>query len=492
MCNSLILALTFVVTVCGAQRTLTFGQPDFLVPGKVFDIPITATTNARDGEQITHFQVQCSTDGGTTYTTLHQLDTKLGSAIRRMAQGLAGQLGTTVVIRARATFTGGQDGAVGYSGAADTGGWQQPQARYAYIRVAFAPAKAIYISSPSTLIYGTSYTATATGGSGTGQVVWALGANSTAAGAAIDAQTGQVTAAGIGTVAIKAYRKGDQHYAPSATTGDFEIQVTPRPLTVIVGGSRIYDGTTNVGAVSVISAGSLAPADDITFSYTPAPSPDAGDYPGRAHATVTSGTAPLNRTANYRITYTGDYHVTPAGQPPVQITSPLVATYGMPYTATASGGAGNGDLSWELGQGSTAAHATIDPTTGVATSRGIGTISIRAYRAADRNHLPSTPTPNFTVTILPLPITVTLDGFRGYDTQATSTGATAAITAGTLGAGDEVTYQFKTPAREAGYYSDLTLVSISNPQMPRDRTRNYQITYRGVYSIIDPDRPAAD
>jgi hypothetical protein len=71
------------------------------------------------------------------------------------------------------------------------------------------------------------YTAVATGGSGTGALVWELGSDSTADGAGIDPVTGVVKFAGPGTVVFHVYRAGDDNYDQSAPTADFTLTVLP-------------------------------------------------------------------------------------------------------------------------------------------------------------------------------------------------------------------------------------------------------------------------
>ena len=76
------------------------------------------------------------------------------------------------------------------------------------------------------------YTATATGGSGTGAYFSALGAGSSAPGAAINSSTGVVTFTGTGTVVLNCYRAADTNYSQSATTANFTVTIT-QPVPVI-------------------------------------------------------------------------------------------------------------------------------------------------------------------------------------------------------------------------------------------------------------------
>ena len=82
------------------------------------------------------------------------------------------------------------------------------------------------ITSAATSAYGSAYTATATGGTGTGAIVWALGSGSTAPAAAINASTGAVTSSGPGTVVFHASRAADANYLVSANTANFTLTLT--------------------------------------------------------------------------------------------------------------------------------------------------------------------------------------------------------------------------------------------------------------------------
>ena len=119
-----------------------------------------------------------------------------------------------------------------------------------------------------------------------------------------------------------------------------------------------------------------------SIAFAPASSAEAGAYPGLTAATVANAVDPTDRTGSYAITYAGNYTITTAAQPAVTITSGHAATYGTPYTATASGGLGTGAYVWLLGTGSTAAGAAIEPASGLITANSKGTVVIRAFRAA--------------------------------------------------------------------------------------------------------------
>ena len=351
------------------------------------------------------------------------------------------------------------------------------------ITKAAQPAPAI--TSAATATYGTSYKATAAGGPGTGALVWALGAGSTASGAAINASTGVITALSVGTVVINVHRAADTNYDASPASDDFTVSVAPRPITVTLSGTKVYDGTTaSTGAKAARTAGTLAAGDIISFAFAPASSAEAGAYPGLTAATVANAVDPTDRTGSYAITYAGNYTITTAAQPAVTITSGHAATYGTPYTATASGGLGTGAYVWLLGTGSTAAGAAIEPASGLITANSKGTVVIRAFRAADTDYKVSATTANYIVTFAARPITVTLGGTKPFDGTTASTGATATITTGTLAGDDSIAYAFAaTSSAAVGSYTALTTATISNAAAPLVRTTSYAITYTGTYAI---------
>lgn len=349
----------------------------------------------------------------------------------------------------------------------------------------------VTITSGGSVIYGTAYTATASGGNGTGALVWTLGAGSTAAGAAINSSTGVITANSTGTVVFNAYRAGDSNYLQSATTANFTVTVAARPITITLTGSKAYNTTTApTGAGASITTGSLAPGDSIGYSFANTSSPNVGSYPGLVTPTISSATTPTTRTPYYTISYTGAFNITQGTQSAVTITSAATTTYGNSYTATATGGSGTGVIVWALGTGSTATGAAINSSTGVITANSTGTVVIKAYRASDANYLQSATTSDFPVTVGARAITINLGGSKSYNGNTTPTGASATITSGTLSSGDTISYFYSnTASANAGSYSGLVIPTISNAATPTTRTPSYSISYTGSYLINKASQP---
>ena len=481
--------------------------------------PVTGVITANSTGTVV-FKVQQAADANYNLSA-YSADFTVTLAARPITVTLAGSKnydGTTVSTGAIATITTGSlasGDSIGYAYAATSSAVPgtypglttatitnatTPTTRTPYYAITYAgvftinkaPQTAVTITSPTTGTYGTAYTATASGGTGTGALVWALGTGSTASGAAINSATGAVTATSSGTVVINVYRAGDTNYNASATTTDFPVTFAPRPITVTLSGSRIYNATTaSTGASAAITSGNLAAGDTIAYAYAATSSANVGTYPGLATPTISNVTAPTTRTGSYAITYAGVYTITVAPQPAVTINSSASSIYGNSYTATATGGAGTGALVWSLVAGGTATGGDIDPVTGVVTANSFGTVIFKVYRAAESNYTASATTANFTVTFAKRAITVTLSGTKSYDGTTASTGASAAITTGTLGGTDTIGYVFAaTSSAVPGSYPGLTTATVSNVTAPANRSASYTITYAGSYTITKATPPA--
>jgi alpha-tubulin suppressor-like RCC1 family protein len=318
---------------------------------------------------------------------------------------------------------------------------------------------AVTINSAMAVNFGAPYTATATGGSGTGAIVWSLGTGSTAPNPAIDASTGAVTSTGIGTVAIKAYRAADASYLASATANftltifpGFPVITWPAPDAITYGtalnatqlnASANVAGTFVYGPASgtILDAGTQTlsitfhPTDNVNYGPTyvtrtltvnPAPttfvlSATSFTYTGAAQSPsvitapagatfTTGGTLSASAPGNYTATAiaTGNYSgtnnsltwtINKAIQSSPVISSPMTTILGIPYTATAN--AGSGTVEWALGAGSTATGAGINASTGALSASSSGTVVIKARFSGDENRLASAYCADFAVTVAP-------------------------------------------------------------------------------------------
>lgn len=122
----------------GVERILTIKAPDAAPPGTDVHVEITASTGARDGEQIGFFQAEYSVDNGKNWVPVYA--EKLGPAATRSVNFRTGMLGTQALVRVRVAFRGGKAGDVDFAGkpiawSGSWGTWETPPARQATITV---------------------------------------------------------------------------------------------------------------------------------------------------------------------------------------------------------------------------------------------------------------------------------------------------------------------------------------------------------------------
>jgi alpha-tubulin suppressor-like RCC1 family protein len=241
------------------------------------------------------------------------------------------------------------------------------------------------ISSAASATFGSSYTAAAN--TGFGALLWSLGAGSTATTPAINATTGAVTFASIGTVVIHATFAGDTNHTPS-TSADFTLTVAPAPVTFALSATTFtYTGSPQGPRIIPTPA-------NATIRYVTIFATDAGNYTESATA-----------YGNYSGSNTNlSWVMTKAEQGPTVVTSSASATFGTAYTATVS--FGYGALTWALGTGSTAVNAAINAATGAVSFGSTGTVVVSAAYAGDINHTAST-SADFTITVAKATPTIT-------------------------------------------------------------------------------------
>ena len=160
-----------------------------------------------------------------------------------------------------------------------------------------------------TAVYGSSFTATFSGGSGSGGVTFA------ASGACTNSAGGfSITmVAGTGTCAVTAIKATDGSYAEATSVPVF---VTAQPLAASVtpnAASKVFGGVDP--GLSGTLAGFL-PSDSVTATYTRTFGETEGPY------TISATLAPAGVLANYAITYnTATFTINPPA-PSVQVLSP--------------------------------------------------------------------------------------------------------------------------------------------------------------------------
>ena len=298
----------YTVTAYGVPTVSFASTPASTVPPGT-NMVWSASASSPNGITASGIQVHfdLSTDGGVTWSpnAYQTASSPNSNAVT------AGAPGTTYKMRAMVS-----DGTPGSSG-----GFVSPIIHT--VTVAKANQGALTITSASSTVFPTPYSAAALGGSGTGALSWTLGPGSTAPGAAINSSTGVVSFTGAGTVVFNAYRAADSNYNQSASTADFALTVTPKPVTFTVSPT--------------------------TFAYTSAvqgPTITASD-PSATFTTSGTSSATLPGSYSLTATATGNYSGTSGavpwtitkGTPVVSLTpaSPTVAV-GSSVTFTASGG----------------------------------------------------------------------------------------------------------------------------------------------------------
>ena len=126
--------------------------------------------------------------------------------------------------------------------------------------------------------------------------------------------------------------------------------------------------------------------------------------PGGTYPITCSGLTPVAG-----VTYTsGILTITKANQAPVTVTGPTDVIYGVPGTATATGGSGTGAFSFSAG---VSTGCTVVGTT-VTVTNASGTCVLTSTRAGDATYYDSAPSAPFTVTMHKATPTVTILGGR--------------------------------------------------------------------------------
>ena len=132
-------------------------------------------------------------------------------------------------------------------------------------------------------------------------------------------------------------------YAPTICCGiaAWFTNTPAKPLTITLGGSKIYDGTTaSTGATAAITAGSLSTSnggETISYTYAATPSANVGIYTGFITATIRDSSN-QDVTWKYAITYNGNYTITPASQTVTILPAAATVTAGSSQIFTAAGG----------------------------------------------------------------------------------------------------------------------------------------------------------
>lgn len=98
-----------------SDRTLSITAPTQATPGTELSVIVAASTADTAGEQVWFFHSEYSVDQGETWVGI-SYDQDLGGAVTRTAQIKVGPDSSQVWVRVRASFRGGPDGDVDFTG----------------------------------------------------------------------------------------------------------------------------------------------------------------------------------------------------------------------------------------------------------------------------------------------------------------------------------------------------------------------------------------
>jgi hypothetical protein len=310
------------------------------------------------------------------------------------------------------------------------------------VSIAYADQAAVSMTSATTVVYGSTLTLGAQGGSGTGAYEFAkVSGNCTLAGAVI-------TPTSVGNCVVKARRAGDSGYNISAWSADVTITITPKSLTVVVTpfpASREYNGSTSVTLATLSSANvtGLVGSDVITLdnSKISASVVDASVGVNKPVTTVIStGFLGGTHAANYQqptVSNSPVLTITQATQSTVTMSSATTFVYGSTLTLTATGGTGTGAVEYAVVSGSCSV------TSDALTASAAGDCVVKARRAGDASYNVSAWSANQTVTVTPKPLTLAVTvspASRAYDTtRAVSLATTTAANLTGIINSDDVT-----------------------------------------------------
>ena len=287
------------------------------------------------------------------------------------------------------------------------------------------------------------------------------------------------TGTGAGTYTIHYRVDGTSDYTGVAGAS-ITVTIGPKSITPEVElseSSFLYDGTKKEPKITVKDDETVIDPKQYTVTW-------ANDDPTVTGGLLTAaGTYTANITnvanGNYLFTATAQIEITAATQGSLKIIGkPEHVYYGDTVTTLeATGGTGNGTMTWSIEPGS--ADAEIDPAIGHLTVKDIGAITVKATRTVP-NYAPATDTWTFTVEPKPVTAEVTITG-RDYDgtTAVDNAAITAAVKAGDLvKAADSITISGLTGAYEdANAGTGKTVTLNSTGATVTGDTAKYAVSY---------------
>ena len=279
--------------------------------------------------------------------------------------------------------------------AGDTNYFAQTQS--ATVGIAAATQATVALTSATTVVYGSTLTLTAAGGTGSGSYNFAKVSG------ACDVSGTTLTPLSAGECVVHVRKAADSSYAVSAWSADVTITLTPKPLTLSVSASpglRQYNGSSVVALATTSSADlvGLEAGDDVSVDHSKlvatVTSPSVGANKP-VSVTVQSGYLVGPDAGNYLLpTITGTTYltITQTNQAGISFANASSVPFGQILNLVASGGSGTGALTIVQ----TSGPCTV--TNNVMTSTGVGTCAVTATRAADATYLDESTTANITIT----------------------------------------------------------------------------------------------
>ena len=273
------------------------------------------------------------------------------------------------------------------------------QTQSATVDITAATQSAVSMTSATTVVYGSTLTLTATGGTGTGAYEFA-----TVSGSACVVTNGdELTPLSVGECVVHARKAGDSSYAISDWSVDVTISVTAKPLTVNVTvspGLRQYNGSSVVALATTTSANltGVEAGDDVSVDHSKLVATVATPAVGAnkpVTVVVQAGYLVGPESGNYQLpTVTGTplLTITQRNQSGISFANASSVPFGQSLNLVASGGSGTGTLTISKTSG------PCEVTNNVMTSTGVGTCAVTATRASDATYLVESTTANITIT----------------------------------------------------------------------------------------------
>lgn len=189
------------------------------------------------------------------------------------------------------------------------------------------------------------------------------------------------TNAGTATVTIT----GRGGYTGTVTkTFTIAPKVVANPTITLVQIRYTYTGSPHTPAVQSVQDGeTLIPASEYTVQY------ENNTNVGQATVCIED-----KEGGNYTVSGTTTFTIDKTAQKPLAITKPKTVTYGDSFTLTATGGSGEGAVTWVVTEGNDS--AVIEPDTGKVTVTGVGSVTITATKAGGNDYANATTQWTFT------------------------------------------------------------------------------------------------